>query len=214
MKFNTLSNIVKTLAVAGVCFSFMACEKNDNNNGGNTGGNGDIDETAVVGEYTGTMNILNVAPSEGESTETPSGTELSANVTADAIEFEDFPIRDLAVKVLGTEEGVDAIVEAIGKVSYSIPYEASLSEDKASVNLTLSPKNLTLSYTPETPTGKAEGESIDIEVEITTAGEASDVYDVESENLSFEISVASVKIGGTPVEDFTAFSLHFDMTKK
>ena len=217
MKFNSFITCIKTLAVAGVCFSLIACEKNGDNH--NNGGNGDTsdDETAVIGEYTGTMDILEVTASEDENTgeETPSGTEISASVTADAIEFADFPVRDLIVKILGSDETADAIIEAIGPISYSIPYEASLSEDETAVNLTLAPENMTIKLPVASTMSESEEDgSMAIEVEITADSASESVYDIQSENLSFIISVASIKIGDTPMDGFAAFSLDFDMTKK
>ena len=67
------------------------------------------------------MNVLEAAPTADSEEETPSGTEITAKVTADAIQFTDFPVRDLIIKVIGSEEGVDQIMESLGKVDYSIP---------------------------------------------------------------------------------------------
>lgn len=78
----------------------VACDKNDN--WGNDWGTDPADETAVIGEYAGTMNVLEAAPTADSEEETPSGTEITAKVTADAIQFTDFPVRDLIIKVIGS----------------------------------------------------------------------------------------------------------------
>lgn len=160
------------------------------------------------------MNVLEAAPTADSEEETPSGTEITAKVTTDAIQFTDFPVRDLIIKVIGSEEGVDQIMESLGKVDYSIPYTAEINEDKTSVGLFLAPEPLELTLaTGTTADGSGDTEGLTIEVEITSEG-ADCIYDIESKNLTFKLSAAGVKVEEIDLPDFTPFSLEFDLTKK
>ena len=114
------------------------------------------------------------------------------------ISFTDFPIRDLVVKVLGTEEGVDEIVAAIGQVDYRVPYTAVMSEDKAMVAMTLAPEALKLTL----PSG------------VSITAEADAVYTLESGKLLFGLAATGVKVGGVDLEAFEPFSLAFDLLQK
>ena len=127
--------------LAGACCVMVACD-DDDNGGGQTPPPTEPDITAVCGDYAGTMSVVEAAPAaDGEE---PAGTAIEAAVSEAEISFTDFPIRDLVVKVLGTEEGVDEIVAAIGQVDYRVPYTAVMSEDKAMVAMTLAPEALKL----------------------------------------------------------------------
>lgn len=67
------------------------------------------DITVVCGEYAGAVVVVEAAPMGKASTEEPAGMAVEAKVTGKAIEFSNFPVRDLIIKILGTEEDVDEI---------------------------------------------------------------------------------------------------------
>lgn len=191
--------------MAVAVFGFTACSEEDD--GGTTPPPTDPDETVVVGAYTGTMAVVEVAPTAdenaGEPAE-PAGTAVEATVSADAVEFADFPIRDLVVRIVG-EESADAIVEAVGKIDYSVAYTAAMSEDKATVAMTLAPEALKISM-------PIEG-SDPLEIDVTISAGADATYTVESGKLGFTLSVEGVSLGGEAMEGFEAFSLGFDLAK-
>ena len=146
--------------LAGACCVMVACD-DDDNGGGQTPPPTEPDITAVCGDYAGTMSVVEAAPAaDGEE---PAGTAIEAVVSEAEISFTDFPIRDLVVKVLGTEEGVDEIVAAIGQVDYRVPYTAVMSEDKATVAMTLAPEALMLTLPSG---GEGAGAPSDIELEV------------------------------------------------
>lgn len=126
-------------------------------------------------------------------------------MTSQAIEFADFPVRDLIVKILGTEEGIDGILAAIGTVSYEVPYMAQMNGEETVVEMTLTPEplKLTLSDDAEEPT----------EIEVTIEATAGS-YTLETGKLGFGLSVAQIKVGGTDLDGFESFSLDFDLAKK
>ena len=186
--------------VAGMSCTLAACDDDDAGTPPPT----EPGVEAVIGTYSGTMSLEEAAPTAGN--ETSETTELEASVSVKEVLFADFPIRELVVRIAG-EDGADAIVEAIGKVSYTATYTAQMSEDKASVSLTLAPEPLKLTM----PVEGEEPSSLEIEVGITAARNGS--YTLESSKLDFSLAVESISVGGTPLEGFEAFTLHFDLTK-
>ena len=128
-------------------------------------------------------------------------------VTNEAIEFANFPVRDLIVKILGTEDGVDEIIAAIGQIDYNVPYTAQISEDKASVAMTLKPEVLKLTL----PGSGEEDPGTEIEVTI----EATDgTYTLESKALEFGLAVAGVKVAGVDLPGFRIVLAGFRPCKK
>lgn len=186
--------------VTAAAFGFVACS----DDGGETPPPTDPDVTVVVGSYTGEMTVAEAAEAAAYNTAEPAGTAVNAEVSAETVEFSDFPIRDLVVKIVG-EDSADAIVEAVGKVDYAIPYTAEMSEDKAAVAMTLAPETLAISM----PVEGAEP----LEIGVTISAGADATYTVESGKLGFALSVDGVTVGGEALEGFEAFSLDFDLAK-
>lgn len=206
MKRTFLKNWMAAALLVGACCGMVACD-DDDDKGGTTPPPSDPDITVVCGEYAGTMSVVEAAPLGEDGDEGAAGTAIEAKVTGEAIEFTDFPVRDLIVKVLGTEEGVDEILAAIGQVDYNVPYTAQMSEDKASVAMTLKPEVLKLTL----PGSGEEDPGTEIEVTVeATAG----TYTLESKTLGFGLSVAGVKVAGADLPDFESFTLDFDLAKK
>ena len=178
MKRYFLNKWMVATLLAGACCIMAACD-DDNDNGGIMPPPTDPDIEAVCGTYRGTMTVVETAPVTDEGADEPSGTALDARVTNTAIAFMDFPIRDLVIKVLGTDEGIDAIIEAIGTVEYAIPYTASMNEDKTSVVLSLDPAILVLNL----PAGNDAEESAGTEIEVAISAEADGTYAWNRRNL-------------------------------
>lgn len=205
MKRVILKNWMAAVLLAGACSGLVACDDD------NDGAPEEPSVAAVQGKYSGTMAIGQaVAPTAAE---TPAATALNAVVTADKIQFEDFPIRDLVIQVIGDETLADQIVSQVGKVTYEVPYTAQMSEDKATVKLTLTPGNLKLTLSENgNEATLAETEPTQIEVTITTEKEGT--YTFASKKLGFNLSATSVKLGGEELPGFKALSLNFGLTKK
>ncbi|MCD8274975.1 MAG: DUF4840 domain-containing protein, partial [Alistipes sp.] len=91
------------------------------------------------------------------------------------------------------------------QVDYKVPYTALMSEDKATVKLTLTPEALKLTLAEE-PAG--------IEIEVTITADAEGAYTVDSKKLAFELAVTGVKFAGEDLSGFEPFSLRFDLLKK
>lgn len=202
--------------LVGACCGLVAC---DEDNDGPT----EPDVTAVQGNFTGEMSIVGAAPAE-EGEETPAGTAVTASVSADKILFEDFPVRDLIVKVVGDETAADQILAQIGQVDYAVPYTAVMSDDKATIKMTLTPDVMKLTLAEEggnegdggaseTADEGSEGET-GVEIEVTITADAEGTYTLESKNLAFNLAATAVKLGGVELPDFEPITLSFDLTKE
>ena len=211
MKRMILKNWMMAALLAGACCGFVACDDDDDNGGQTPPPTPGIE--AVVGEYAGTMQIVEKQPKEGEGEgETPIATQLEAAVTKDAIEFSEFPIRSLIAKVMNVPEDdptVDGIIEAVGPVSYTLPYTAVMGEDKASVQMTLKPEVLKIYL------GDPEADGLAIVVTISAVGENS--YTLESKALRFHLTVDQIQLGegedaGDPIP--SGLNPDFKLTKK
>lgn len=211
MKSLFLKSWMAAALLAGGAFGLVACDDDDN---GSTPPPTGPDLTAVVGSYSGTMTVANVAPSAGDGEEQPAGTAVDATVTAEQIRFEDFPIRDLVVKIVGDEELADTIVETVGKIDYAVPYTAQANAEQNAIRLTLAPEPLKLTF-PTDGGGQASvlEEPAGIAIEVTISAEGEGEYLLETERLGFALSVAGVTLGGEALEGFEPFSLHFDLGK-
>lgn len=207
MKRMILKNCMLAALLAGACCGFVACNDDDDNGGQIPSPTPDTE--TVIGEYTGTMQIVEKQPKENEGEcETPVDIQLNATVTKDAIEFEEFPIRSLIAAVLGdagSDEEINAIIEAVGSVSYSLPYTAAMSEDKASVQMTLKleVQNITMSNSEE------DG----LTIVVTTPAVDENSYTLESKAFRFHLAVDQIQLGED--EPFSVLlNLTFDLAKK
>ena len=209
MKKMVLRNWLATFLFAAVSCGFAAC---DDDKGGTPAPD---NIQAVIGAYSGTMNVLEAQPLENGE-DTTAGTALEASVSESKIEFNDFPIRDLVVKIVG-EELADTIVATVGPIDYEVSYSAVMSEDNSSVRMTLSPQPLKITIEGNSTESVAEdGDqgSTSVEIEVGISALLEGLYGIESKKLGFNLSVDSVKLNGVDLPEFTAFTLGFDFTKK
>ena len=133
-------------------------------------------------------------------------------------------LREVKGAVMFTDEMADQIVEKLGQVDYAVPYTALMSEDKATIKLTLSPETLKLTLPGDsgndgeeggattTSEGSEEGEN-DTEIEVTITSDAEGTYTLESKSLVFGLAATAVKLNGQEMP-FEGLSLSFELTKK
>lgn len=193
MKKIIFKSLMMALLVAGAGFGFSSCTKDSTLIG------------EVVGEYAGKMQVIDTPVEESKEAAAPeTGTDVNLTVTADAVEFAEFPVRSLVAKILNLPEDsetVDGILALVGPVSYSLPYTAAVSADKQSVDLTLLPEVLNLNL---------EGL---FSIAVTISAGPDSAYDIESKNLEFELFIDQIQLGdGEPFS--VPFSLAFDMVKE
>lgn len=217
MKRVILRNWMAAALLLGACCGLVACD--DDNDGP-----AEPDVTAVQGNFKGEMSIVEAAPTEGEE-ETPAGTAVTATVSADKILFEEFPVRELIVKVVGDETLADQILAQIGQVDYAVPYTAVMSDDKATIQMTLKPEALKLTLSDDSDSSEdgdgaseTDGEDSEgptgIEIEVTVTAEAGSTYTLASMELAFTLAATAVKLDGTEFPGFEPITLSFDMTKE
>lgn len=199
MKFNRL---FVSLMIAGCTLGFVACSDDDDPQ---TPTEPKVED--VYGDYTGTMQTVLLDQStfaEGEGEE-PAGVDVAAQVKNDTVYFDEFPVRDLVVSIVG-EESADAILEAIGKVSYKVGYEATMTAAKDSVYMAFDPKPLEISV----PLSEDNVLSVTVEV---AAGEKGS-YEFETKNLNMGIRAGEVKVNDEPFSAFPVTAFTFEMKKK
>lgn len=199
MKFN---RIFVSLMLAGCTLGFVACSDDDDPK---TPTEPKVED--VYGDYTGTMQttVLEKSVREGEEGGEPVGIDVNAVVKNDAVYFDEFPVRDLIVSIVG-EEQADVIVEAIGKVSYKVGYEATMTAAKDSVYMEFDPKPLEISV----PLSEDNVLSVTVEV---AAGEKGS-YEFETKNLNMGIRAGEVKVNDEPFPAFPVTAFAFEMKKK
>lgn len=201
------------MCILGCSLGFTAC--NDDDNPSVILPPDETTTNAVFGDYTGKMLMADLPESgsfasayEGE--EIPEGTDITANVKQDTVYFDNFPIKDIVLSVVGDEETANKIVEAIGTVKYQIGYAPTLTEAKDSIFLKLDPKPLKLSFTdPDTET------AIQLEVNVAPVDGAN--YEVSSTNLKFNFNIPEIQTGEgeeqAPLPGFTPKTFSFNMNK-
>ena len=199
MKFNRL---FVSLMLAGCTLGFVACSDDDDPK---TPTEPKVED--VYGDYTGTMQttVLEKSVREGEGGGEPVGIDVNAVVKNDTVYFDEFPVRDLIVSIVG-EEQADVIVEAIGKVSYKVGYEATMTAAKDSVYMEFDPKPLEISV----PLSEDNVLSVTVEV---AAGEKGS-YEFETKNLNMGIRAGEVKVNDEPFPAFPVTAFAFEMKKK
>ena len=199
MKFN---RIFVSLMLAGCTLGFVACSDDDDPK---TPTEPKVED--VYGDYTGTMQttVLEKSVREGEEGGEPVGIDVNAVVKNDTVYFDEFPVRDLIVSIVG-EEQADVIVEAIGKVSYKVGYEATMTAAKDSVYMEFDPKPLEISV----PLSEDNVLSVTVEV---AAGEKGS-YEFETKNLNMGIRAGEVKVNDEPFPAVPVTAFAFEMKKK
>lgn len=168
----------------------------------------DDDEPAVepkvedmYGEYAGKMQmqVLDAAASTKETA--AAGTDVTATVNNNKVTFADFPVRDLVVSIVG-EESADALLAAIGTVSYEVAYTPTIAADKATISMALDPKPLVINLAML---------SMEVSVDISALNEG--VYTFANGKLQMGLKVESVSLNGTPLPTIPQMEFTFDLTK-
>lgn len=117
--------------------SFASCSDDDDQPKG-------IAIDAVYGKYSGTMEIEGLKAS-ALTVNATTGPAIEATVDKDKVSFADFPIKELVIGILGSEEAANGILQLVGKVNYDLAYTPTLNEQKDGIVLALTPQPLKLS---------------------------------------------------------------------
>lgn len=162
--------------------------------------------TDVNGDYSGKMLVTPLeVPAPTAENEESTGTDIAAIVKSDTVYFNDFPINDLVVDIVG-EENAPAIIEKIGKVNYKVGFKSDLNAAQDSIYMTFDPKPLTISL-------PGEGEEVtNVEVTISVAKKGS--YELSSKKLVFDLNADKVTLGEAEIPAFKASEFAFKLNKK
>lgn len=162
--------------------------------------------TDVNGDYSGKMFVSPLeVPTPIAEDEEPTGTDIAAIVKNDTVYFNDFPISDLVVDIVG-EENAPAIIEKIGKVNYKVGFKSDLNAAQDSIYMIFDPKPLTISL-------PGEGEEVtNVEVAISVAKKGS--YELSSKKIVFDLNADKVTLGEAEIPTFKASEFAFKLNKK
>ena len=198
------------LLVSG-SFCFTACDDDDDNVPPMPD---NVSTATMYGAYSGLMNVASINLHEGKDggEGKPSGVEIAAKVKNDTICFEDFPIKDIVLSIIPDEEMADKIVAAVGKVSYKIGYEPTLTANRDSIEFTLDPEPLKLAVTLPSET---EEEAKQLIIEVKVEAEKGGGYAVKEANMNFSFVAAKVLLGEgenqQELPDFKPITCSFNM---
>ena len=105
----------------------------------------------------------------------------------------------------GSDAIINGIIEAVGPVSYAIPYTAAINEDKTIVRMALKPEVLNITM--------GDPETDGLTIAVTISANSDGVYNFESKTLQFPLSVDKIQLGdGEPIS--APLYLAFDLVKK
>lgn len=211
-KFFKSTKLFVSMLVLGCTLGFTSCSDDDDPKLPE-----EVTTETLTGYYTGKMVSFAVAPTRGEDNgeETPSGVDVKAQVANDTIYFEQFPIKDIVLSVVGDEAVADNIVEAVGDVNYKIGYKAEFTQEKDSIRMVLDPKPLLLTIAVPASNEDEEPQTLQITVNVKAGEDAG--YDIESANMKFYFGATEVLLGEgdnqQALPGFRPTTFHFDMDK-
>lgn len=182
----------------GSVVTFTSCDDDDDNNPPPF----QPSVTDVRGEYQGKVNIFGFSSTNPDD----DNSNVGANVKNDSVNFVKFPIDELVIAIVGSEEA-PGIIEKLGDISYKVGYKAELNTANDSIYMALDPKPLEFIL-------PGEGENTSI-VKVTMLSSLKGNYAYDSDKLKFnltadEITVDDVSLG----EKFKQINLNFDLDKK
>lgn len=171
----------------------------------------------VEGNYAGKMLVTPippVAPEAREAAETPAGVDVTAIVEATDVVFDKFPIAEL-IKLIAGEDLAPGIIEAVGDVTYKLPYTAKLSKDYTAIDLAFAPVPLELeiAFPPVVAPTEGEAEAPKTKVTVTISAEDAGVFTYEGKTLKFNMNIEKVMLGEIPLPMPAKLKLNFDLAR-
>lgn len=189
MKKTLKWSLMMVLSIIGLA-TFTSCDEDDNKDV-------EIPTVEVVeGKYSGTMTYA-----MAKATANPTATTLDLKVENDSIVFEEFPVAALIKTIITDETMANGIIALVGKLRYSVAYDAALNTANDAVALTMEPKPLVISL----------GAMGAVSVTITAADKGA--YSVKDKTLKFNLTATKAELGGENALP-GAIVLSFDMAKK
>lgn len=167
----------------------------------------------VEGNYTGKMLATPIQPEQQNAAESPVGVDVTAKVEATDVVFAKFPIAEL-IKLIVGEDLAPGIIEAVGDVTYKLPYTAKLSKDYATIDLTFAPVPLELEIALPPVVAPTEGEEAPkTKVTVTISAEDAGVFTYEGKTLKFNMNIEKVMLGEAEFPMPAQLKLNFGLAR-
>lgn len=167
----------------------------------------------VEGNYAGKMLATPIQPEQQNAAESPVGVDVTAKVEATDVVFAKFPIAEL-IKLIVGEDLAPGIIEAVGDVTYKLPYTAKLSKDYATIDLTFAPVPLELEIALPPVVAPTEGEEAPkTKVTVTISAEDAGVFTYEGKTLKFNMNIEKVMLGETEFPMPAQLKLNFGLAR-
>ncbi|MGM9802641.1 MAG: DUF4840 domain-containing protein [Muribaculaceae bacterium] len=188
-----------------MCFTLSLASCDDNNEP-----KGEIlTAETMYGAYTGTFTAQTAVTQLNDE----AGTTLNAEVANDTIYFSNFPINDIVMTIMGDEAATDAIVEAVGNVSYKLGYTPTVVASTQSIAMNIAPEPLVLNIS--IPADDEQVQTLTVTVEVSASSNAT--YTATDGKMQFAISVDKVLLGTgdqqTELPNYSPLNLSFDMSQ-
>ena len=192
INFKALSLIAILLSLP---FILNSCRNDDDDKKPNPGV---LKVEDVNGNYTGKANI-----SQGTVN---SETNVSFNAQKNVIAFTEFPIKEIINTIINDPVKAEQAITKVGKVKYDLNYLAALSKTKKEVELTFSPKELTMQVPVEGVNKKVVVTFVPVKQGIFTKG--------KTHNLNFELEANKITVEGTAINPLQDIRYKLPMQKK
>lgn len=207
-KILSQASLFAFILTAGCLLGFTSCSDDDD-----IQNQTEITAADVYGSYNGRMTTAMAQRLDGESA--PEGVSIKGEVKDDSVYFDNFPIDDIVLAVVGDETLADNIVKALGVVSYKIGYVPAVSSSRDHISLAFQAEPLKLSLTLPTENAGEEPQTLSIEVE--TEISENGTFRVEDGNLTFSVKASRVYLGDgedkVEMEDLVPTLFSFDMNQ-
>ncbi len=197
------ANVFVAMMLLGFSFCFASCSDDDDEP--------KVSPEVMLGEYYGTMSASSVAP-ESE-TEEPSGVKVTAKLDGTSVCFDNLPVKDIVLSIVGDEAAADQIMEALGNVEYKIAYNPVVNADGNIISLAFNAEPLKMSMT--IPSAIEGEEALTINIEVAIDAKSIGIYTVDDGNLKFELVATKVLVGSgeemTEMDNFAPTTFAFDL---
>jgi|GEM_PF-6444393 len=193
--------LMASLMMLGCSLCLFSCSNDDDLKGPTL--------EVVKGNYSGAVIVDAPTPKMGvrmaAANEAEDGTAISAVIKNDTLFFDDFLVKDM-IEPFFSEEQVDLVVKALGKVEYKIAYKADFNGAKDSIIMEFAPKPLELEFS------LGEENTVAVSVDISAADKGA--YALEGKNLTFELSMDKLIINDEEPDNFRKTSLKYSLKQK
>ncbi len=166
----------------------------------------------VEGYYIGTMQTVAIT----KSTANESKVNAWATIHDNFLTIDEFPVSDLIKSLITDPDAAEAIITAVGKIQYKMPYEATFDDNKDIIALQFTTEPLVLEIpmatqmTSSSPVIQEAAPTLSVKVTIKAEQEGEYTYDTNT--LKFTIQATEVTVNNAPFT-FPPTAFTFEMTR-